>query len=134
MSNITLSEWKARLKDVAAKVSALAPTLNVEVDRCTLRIKTDALSLRLEPDFHGDWGPPEVSVGSSSALPVNITLARATHSVIGRALEAGEYAFLLVGSVRVWIANCPCDSCSGRGRQMYSDAPCDRCGGTGKRE
>jgi len=47
-------------------------------------------------------------------------------------IDKAAGALYEVDGVAVWMQDCPCDSCRGKGKSM--GRPCERCNGTGKRQ
>lgn len=85
-------------------------------------------SITLDMQAH-DFGKmrPVLKVGSSSWLPSDPLAALAYLKSNQDTLMRAMQALTMLGSVTVWLRDCPCDCCGGRGT-LHGKA-CSRCGG-----
>ena len=136
MRNITWDEYIDRLSEVGAKwnadngaeVSDRHPKLDWT---CPLRSVT--VSIRLANTRSRDSSMvPECVVGSSSGLTGDAFKAHRVARAAIETLDKATAALCELDGLVVWLRDCPCDSCSGRGYDRWK-TPCKVCDGTGKR-
>ena len=134
MRHILVSEYRILLAEQAAiwgaddgaDLSRGDPYWSAPLDHLSV-------SISLENSKRGDWSlVPETHVGKSGGLP------RAAHAALVVLLDGADTlrkalsCHAALGHILVYTADCPCDSCSGRGTTQGS--PCSRCSGTGRRQ
>jgi hypothetical protein len=137
MSDLLWSEYRERLAAAAAKWGAddgANVTRNNEARwTCPLGSCTVVLRLRML-EGGGARGKmlPELSVTSAASCTGNAHTARARMASGVATIDKGLSALCEVEGYAVWMGECPCGYCSGRGKT--GAVTCSYCGGTGWRK
>lgn len=138
MRNITLTEWSAVLVEMEALVKSAYPWLVVDRTNQELSVKSgyNTMVVGLEgvpgniramsPEVRsGSWsslsGAPEDLLAGLDIQRDTVLALLKTRAHMSRVLNWPQY---------VWLADCPCDYCSGTGGR-HND--CKTCNGTGTR-
>lgn len=135
MSDITLTEWDAKLLQLAEQLRMFASPCDVAIWYHGLHVTArDVLSVFLEPEFDGEGAFLRAKIGSSASLPGDITSARGALTMAALVISTIEMAYALTAGTRVWLDGyCPCGTCGARGYEFSPSVPCPRCDGKGKR-
>lgn len=130
--NVTLNQYKARLAVVAAKWGA-DDAVNVADDArwsCPLGTVSVGIALEPTPDKRGAMHPTcrtgTVGLPFGAAWEFRRRASSAIETV-DRALGA----FCEIHNLTVWLRDCPCGHCSGRGYTYNKDHTCEQCDGAG---
>lgn len=134
MADLLLHEYNEALSAAAALWGADKGADITRPPRWTAPLGGLSCSFELDGNFRDEFLVPKVRIGSSSALPSDayqaLIIVRDNEATLQRALSC----LASLGPVRVWLSNCPCPFCSGRGWVQSKDNLCQRCGGTGMRQ
>ena len=129
--NITMTEWETRGAALATSLAARWPWLHDGA----LRVKSPLLSAHAELR-RSDEGRAafqvRITVDSSGCITGDaLDIANAAR-MIAEVRDAMLFVYGETAGVVVWVdGECPCGSCSARGRTNHGE--CERCKGTGKR-
>lgn len=137
MQNMTMDTWLTTLSGVAADHGADDGADGVSSDGSIgWTSDFDFLKVRLMLDINprSMSMSPSVKIGSSRTAPRDTRDARAMLRAGLRAIDAAEGAMVGLRGAKVWLRDCPCDSCRGTGllrpdRAALGDCP--DCDGTG---
>lgn len=135
MTNILLHEWDQWLAETAALFGAKnGARVENHGAHWESPMGSVSLLLSLTGDCSGRFMIPQLSIGSSSSLPGDPLLALAHLRASEETIHAAVRALAMVERLRVYLADCPCDSCSGRGYEYRNPSKaCTYCDGTGVR-
>lgn len=137
-TNITLTEWAELVEEFAMKLTRIDPLLYISRSKHSLSAESAGVTVRvgIRAQIEGYYAP-EVVLGGSSALPINLAGALAM-------MESNRATISAVQRVQVWLdrrlrwpeavhndGECPCDHCSGRGN--HHGVACANCDGKGVR-
>jgi len=139
MPNVTMREWATLLAEALSDCELLARVTTGGSEGSEAWISAHlssvvdvSIRLAIAPSPRGAL-LPEVRVGSSSALPSNLTAARAHLDAARAVVSCAERAYARLYRYTVWPENAPCDACGGTGRVRHNDHPCASCDGLGVR-
>ena len=135
MRNLLLSEYEIEAAKVAAQFGADLPLSGRSDPHWTAPL--GMLSVSIHPqNVAGQRGGerhliPEARIGSSRGLPSDTATALVVLADAQATIVRAMSALILLGPVRVWVDDAPCDYCGGKGNDRGT--PCARCEGKGTR-
>ncbi len=122
--NILYSEWREALGQIGAKFAS-DPAVHTAASWTS---PVSRLIVSIDLGNHRDgYLHAQIKISASGTLPTDPLLAL-THLADSRStLQQALSAWAGVSNYRVWIRDCPCDYCSGRGTAHRSSKPCEHC-------
>ena len=131
MKNITLSEWKDRIRALESVMVTRHPAVEVSLDQFDsvgLRTEHCSGSVDLVLGPKGEGMVARVYVGSGKAMSGSMSDVEHGLYEYRLVVDALHYCEAQLGELRIWgDGDCPCDPCKGTGKG------CTFCGGTGQR-
>ena len=133
MQNITFEQWEREAERLRADAAVKWPLLTADHGGFGyLRFTNGSFSATLDLQFADGPLRPEMRIGSSGCVSGKGTVADMTeHARCAVEMrDAMSWAESCVRGILVWMRDCPCSFCSGRGKDRGVD--CKHCNGTGK--
>lgn len=132
MANITISEWSERTQDLAKMVRLRWPWFDVVAEPHSVIIRSSVCSATVGLENDDRHFRPGARFGSASGLMGSVGAVRHGAAEYLQVCDALDLLTAHTEALHIWSGGeCPCDSCSGRGRDGVR--PCKRCDGKGVR-
>lgn len=136
MVNITITEWDARLPDLADAVRQRWPWFSVSAERHGIHVQSDVCSATVDLENvaarDASHFRAETRIVGASGLMRSVAGVRHGAAQYLQVCDALDMLTVHTESLRIWpVGACPCDSCSGRGKEQ--GRPCKTCDGKGVR-
>lgn len=133
---VTYTEWSERLQDLEEKAKLRWPDLDLHVSNQRLWVEVDSRCLTgsLDTRLGDECLVPRVSVGSSSSVSLDLSVAQSQINDMQRVMDVLHW--LKASTQKIFIypdGECPCERCGGRGTAHNSKTPCESCEGKGRR-
>jgi len=133
---VTYTEWSELLQDLEEKAKLRWPDLDMHVSNQILWVEAvnRCLTGSLDTRIGEHCLVPKVSVGSSSSVSMDLSVAQSQLNDMQRVMDVLHWLTACTQKISIYPdGQCPCEQCAGRGTAYNSKAPCKRCGGKGIR-
>ena len=133
MQNITFDSLAIHMATVANELKRM-PLVTVSHEAYDVRIQTNAMTASLTTRGEGiKWLSIVSHIGSAVAPMGNLSEVESQLLEMRCVVDALHRGVAMSSHLRIWVANCPCDTCGSTGKKYgpSSPSPCDACKGTG---